>query len=819
MAKIKAIVFFIVSLFLLGCNGSNSNEDSKKDEFYFSVKNSFHHIVLSTDKSKHIDLSENINMQGKGSVSIKKVNILSGACAAPIIEGTSLVITDNKSNLCKVSVEYLSNNNVQKSSDVTYIISSGEKGDILPILNLDKTLEQTSDPFVIDLKASLGSDYPFEYYLVNSFVLGNGQVESDVTNNTLSFSTNQVGSTRIYYSLASDNPDNKPVFGYINANITSDKIIPPKANNITFNRDVVAGEIVTVNLNELTAINEGTVPLSEVQVTDVYMLDTYNAALVEIENQNDLRNVEFTFQSQYQGKYYVSYYISDHLGNSDIGIVEINVKPAYDLIFLPEVGIFTAPLTVYDILDTGYEITDDEHKHTENGKNGPSGLEIALFSQVDAQRYCSDIGMVLATALQLEKLDSSALGTTIFSKYNWPQSNLFWGFENNGAYNFKKHKWVDEAPVDNGYFTCVLQLDNEEVTIHSKDKLFVGQSDDAYLTTKLVTGKEIVIPDEYVKYSVEHKDILDIDIDKGDISALAFGTTNITGTLIDSSISDSKKVDVVEYPIIEMKVKAYIQVGETTPVTFEISYDGGKSWQSLPKEIVVQNITMEPDNLATISDDGVNKFNLTGDYVGDVVLTAHTNHPEIDKYIDPKTVIITSSDVCLQFGYFDDIHGYKYCIVYDVDEFMRIPGLEELIADDRGIINNNPYVYPENQNKFCRLIGADEYLIPKNYGVSRFIGNWIPGWTDENALTARLVKERYENHETKPGRRMQWHAHWSLNINKSYWEGWIDTMVKSDIVAPTCLYKDQHINPSASAKKRFIKYSTMIRNVILVDNK
>ncbi|WP_297478261.1 hypothetical protein [uncultured Photobacterium sp.] len=809
MKKIRTIAFVIVSSLLFGCNGSDGGEGTIQDDFYYNVENSFHHTILSNDKSKHIDLSDNIHMQGNGSVSIKNVSILSGDCSVPIIDDLSLVVTDNKSNLCTVNVEYLSDNNIQKFSDVTYIVSAGEQGDILPILNLDKSLEQSNTPFVIDLKSSLGSDYPFDYHLVSSSVVGNGQVDNDTTNDTLSFSTDIIGSTRIYYSLASENPENKPVYGYINTNITSDDVIPPQANDIALVKDVVAGESITVNLNDLDAIKEGTVPLSEVQVTDVYMLDTYNAASVKIDNQDDLRNVEFSFQSQYQGKYYVSDYISDHLGNSDIGIVEINVKPAYDLIFLPNVGIFTAPLTAYDVLDTKYERVDPSYIYTENGSNGPNGLDIALFSQADANQYCSDIGMTLATRFQLEQLDKSVSESTLFGRYNWPQSHLFWGLENNGAFDFQTHEWIEEKPATTGYFTCVMQVESDQVTIHSKDKLYVGQKDDAYLTTKLNSGEEIVIPDEYVNYSVDNDNILSIDVNNGDITALKFGLTNITGTLIDSSVSDSKQVEVIEQPKIEMKVKAYVMVGETTPVTFEISYDGGKSWQPLPEEIIVQSISMEPTDLATISNDGVNQFKLTGDKVGDVLLTAHTNHPEIDKYIEPRTVLITDSDVCFQYAYFDRVHDSKYCLVYNVDEFIRIPGLKELIADDRGIINNNPYVYPNDQNKFCRLIGADEYLIPKDYGISRYIGGWISGWTDENSLTSRLVKERFEGHEAKPGRRM----YYRITI-PGHWKGWYT--YKNDVVAPTCMYTDIHVNPSKSTKKRFENYKQMVRNVVLI---
>ncbi len=816
MKKIRTIAFVIVSSLLFGCNGSDGGEGTIKDEFYFNVENSFHHVILSNDKSKHIDLSSNIHKQGSGSVSIKDVTVLSGDCSAPIIDDLSLAITDNKSNLCKINVEYVSDNNIQKSSNVTYIVSAGEQGDILPILNLDKSIEQANAPFVIDLKSSLGSDYPFDYHLVSSSVVGNGLVDNDITNDTLSFSTEIVGSARVYYSLESNNPENKPVYGYINVNISSDDIIPPQANDIALAKDVVAGETVTVNLNDLDAIKEGSVPLSEVQLTDVYMLDTYNAASVKIDNQDDLRNVEFSFQSQYQGKYYVSDYISDHLGNRDIGIVEINVKPAYDLIFLPDVGIFTAPLTAYDVLDTGYERLDPSHIYTEDGSNGPNGLDIALFSQTDAQQYCSDIGMTLATGIQLEQLDRSASGSTLFDKYNWPQSHTFWGLENKGAFDFKTHKWIEDTSTTTGYFTCVMQVESDQVTIHSKDKLYVGQNDEAYLTTKLDSGEEIVIPDEYVNYSVDNDNILNIDVNNGDITALKSGLTNIAGTLIDSSVSDSKQVEVIDYPIIEMKVKAYIIVGETTPVTFEISYDGGKSWQSLPEDIIVQSISIEPADLATIIDDGVNQFKLTGEHVGDVVLTAHTNHPEIDKYIKPRTVIITSSDVCFQYAYFENIHNYKYCIVFDSDELKRVPGVKELIADERGLINNNPYFHPEDQNKVCRLIGGDEYLVPQNYGVSRFVGNWVEGWTDENAFTARLVKERYENHETKPGRRFEWHGHWTWDLNKSWWKGWIDGIKKSELVAPTCMYKDIHVNPSESTKKRFENYKKMVRNVVLV---
>ncbi|EPT9249405.1 hypothetical protein ACVTNF_001568 [Photobacterium damselae] len=815
MEKIKTIVFVIVSSLLFGCNGSDGREGNIKDDFYFNVENSFHHVILSNNKSKHIDLSDNIHKQGSGSVSIRNVTILSGDCSAPIIDDLSLVITDNKSNLCKVNVEYVSDNNIQKSSNVTYILSSGEQGDILPILNLDKSIEQANAPFVIDLKSSLGSDYPFDYHLVSSSIVGNGQVDNDITNDTLSFSTDMIGSDRIYYSLESENPENKPVYGYINVNIFSNDIIPPQANDIALAKDIVAGETITVNLNDLGAIKEGSVPLSEVQLTDVYMLDTYNATSVKIDNQDDLRNVEFSFQSQYQGKYYVSDYISDHLGNSDIGIVEINVKPAYDLIFLPDVGIFTAPLTAYDVLDTRYERPDPSHIYTEDGSNGPNGLDIALFSQTDAQQYCSDIGMTLATGIQLEQLDRSASGSTLFDKYNWPQSHIFWGLENKGAFDFKTHQWIEETSTTTGYFTCVMQVESDQVTIHSKDKLYVGQNDDAYLTTKLDSGEEIVIPDEYVNYSVGNDNILNIDVNNGDITALKSGLTNITGTLIDSPVSDSKQVEVIDYPIIEMRVRPFVSVEETIPVTFEISYNSGKSWQPLPEDIVVQSVSMEPEGPAVITKDGSNQFNLTGVQEGLVTLTAHTNHSEIDQYIKPHDVKVFAKnvDVCLQFAYFDRIHGRKFCLAYDEGRFFEVPGLEDLILSRRLFANNNPRVLYTDQKEYCRLIGGNEYLIPHDYGKAYPLDGWIFGLSDENIYIHRVVKENYEEGQDKPGRKMEWSG-----IGPWHWEGWRwgGAGIPSEKIAPTCMYEDIHVNPSESTKKRFENYKQMVRNVVLI---
>ncbi|WP_207105081.1 hypothetical protein, partial [Photobacterium damselae] len=99
-------------------------------------------------------------------------------------------------------------------------------------------------------------------------------------------------------------------------------------------------------------------------------------------------------------------------------------------------------------------------------------------------------------------------------------------------------------------------------------------------------------------------------------------------------------------------------------------------------------------------------------------------------------------------------------------------------------------------------------------------GNYegIPqGWTSENALTARLVKELYESHDEIPGRRFEWHGNiWTWKLDDSWWEGWIRGIEKSDIIAPTCMYKDIYVNPSESTKKRFKNYKQMVRNVVLV---
>ncbi len=809
-------IYLLLLLVIAGCNGSGEpNIDEDSTQFYSS--DVFEHFTAFDDK--RINLKDIIHKQGNQDVKVMEING-SEKCIKPQVIGDNLVIYGSE-NLCVFKL-LLASENKRETSEVAYVISN--ESEILPVINADVPSEKINQNIKIELNEILDSYTKRHYTLSDNVYIpkefrNNYQV--DVDKNIISFIANKSGVFRIYYQLNNNDDYKSKLFGYININISNIK--SPIAHNVKFKRKVKAGESITLDISndeifDHNPVESVSIPKENIQLTDVYIMDKYASTKIEIFNKSDLNNKKFNFKSQYQGVFFVSYYISDHFGGSDVGIIEITVEPAYDSIFVPNVGIFSPPITYYDALGTKYSRMTEE-SFQEDGSEGPIGLSIGIFKRSLADDYCKSIGFNLATGIQLSELEKFSKEKNIFKSFNWPTSHPYLAVENRTVYDFsalsKFHGLDTDSDVNEGYFSCVKQIDTDSLHINSKDKILVGSTDKAYMSI-IIDGKELIIPDEFILYETDDPSIIDINKDNGEINALlAGGPIFISGIIIGTEYSDSKTIDVIEQPVIKINAEPAVMITKSIPISFDISYDGEKTWAPLPKDIIITNVISQPDNLADITKDGDNSFSLTGKEIGTVTLSAYTDDIELEKTIKERDVEVIDKPYCNQFGYFDvksshDLYNKKFCLSYG-QGIEKLPGMDAIIkywgfydAKDKKhpekAGQTNPYIDRNDYDLFCQIINGESYILETNYPkiypmkLNGYDKAWNDAFSEDSVYTQRLFREKSWGKWKEVLASMATvvpmfggEQYYQKTWNTQSWTS-PDIKPKDDYISPVCLY-------------------------------
>ncbi|WP_261885592.1 Ig-like domain-containing protein [Vibrio pomeroyi] len=366
-------------------------------------------------------------------------------------------------------------------------VSVSETADNNTLPNLSETTDIDS-AVTIDLSEELNSELDTSIYIVSEEVtlLGAGSVEVDSLNNTITYTPNDIGVTRIMYSM-SDGSSTK--LGNIDVAVSDTGNTPPIANDFIREGKLAKDMSVEIDLTDYVSDAE-----------DSVILDTVRAYNAEAEITSTTEHT-FTFQSSEPGPHEVAYTVTDGRGGYAVGQVYIEVEPDFSLvqgwedITLSDQVIgsnitFSAPMSkaMADYVNADYLSIREE-----DGKYGPKGALVVQMNWTQAKSYCATRG----GRLPLERELHSLFGVNPFPNENWPTHTPYWSANRTSATDGTQISLVDglSNTMDMnglGYVSCVYF--DENVKDFSIKEINSDDYDDPRNTTRYISAV-LVDPD------------------------------------------------------------------------------------------------------------------------------------------------------------------------------------------------------------------------------------------------------------------------------------------------------------------------------------
>ncbi|HAS8175048.1 TPA: hypothetical protein I7671_04295 [Vibrio vulnificus] len=354
---------------------------------------------------------------------VTKIEVLNAVedCKVIGVKGMEVEVSSDSVGEClfQYTVEPVDDEKYIGNDTAISRVSFSKTADDNRLPNISKTTNiETS--LSIDLEEELMDEVDFSLFSLSNEVyidIGSGIATADTTNNTINYSPDSVGASRVLYSV-SDGTTTK--LGEINVAVSDSENTPPYAMNYQYDGMLAKGMVATIDLTDFVS-----------DVEDAVILDSVSAynAEVFITSANEHT---FTFKSSEPGSHQVAYTITDGRGGFDVAQVEIVVEPDFSLVQeWDDIAVFdstisadltfTAPLSkvMADYTNTSYSQTV-----VQDGLTGPSGAEIVTMNLEQAQNYCAARGGRLPIRREWEVLLSS--NGNLFQSHNWPGSNNLW---------------------------------------------------------------------------------------------------------------------------------------------------------------------------------------------------------------------------------------------------------------------------------------------------------------------------------------------------------------------------------------------------------
>ena len=335
----------------------------------------------------------------------------------------------------------------------------------------------------IDLSEELNSELDTSIYIVLEEVtlLGAGSVEVDSLNNTITYTPNDIGVTRIMYSM-SDGSSTK--LGNIDVAVSDTGNTPPIANDYIREGKLAKDMSVEIDLTDYVSDAEDSVILDSVRA---YNSETEITSVTEH---------KFTFQSSEPGPHEVAYTVTDGRGGYAVGQVYIEVEAdftliqdweditAFDNVINGDVT-FTAPMSK---AMADYVNEDYVNVNVEDGSQGPKHVPVVQMNWEQAKSYCEHRGGRLPLTRELETLISEQP----FPNHNWPTSTPYWTVDKTSSAEASLVSLSDASTSTNdtsvgiGYATCVYLKD--DVQDFSVSDVVSNDLGDTRRTTRLVSA-------------------------------------------------------------------------------------------------------------------------------------------------------------------------------------------------------------------------------------------------------------------------------------------------------------------------------------------
>ncbi len=405
------ILSSIVLLLLAGCK---SEQPQMSDDIMPPLAGDAFEVLLKEGTQTTVSL-KNIVIDPQGlPVTLESVVPIDQKCDTPTsIDQRALTFTvDNiEPELCSYRYS-VKNHPAQASSSKTseassYVLKGVSDGSQLPPLS---ETTQVSTPITISIT-------PIEGYTLDNdvVVLGDGRAVVDSIANTITYTPDAQGVTRLLYTM-SNGERTDMLAGTVDIAVSDEGNTAPNALPVELATQPDGSGYYNIN-QPYTIDLSRYVSDADGDAVQLVQVKAWNAN-VALSAPDDPTNLSLTFQTDKPGEHYVTYVVSDHRGGyavEQIYIVTYDLSSVATWEYIQKgTKIFSAPLTQSEALVAGVSFSD-----TYVDTNGST---IATFTFGQAEKLCESKGR-LPTPTQLKELVSFEGGP---EKKGWPVDLAYW---------------------------------------------------------------------------------------------------------------------------------------------------------------------------------------------------------------------------------------------------------------------------------------------------------------------------------------------------------------------------------------------------------
>lgn len=440
----RKLILSSILLLLNGCGGDDGASQTSNSIMAPLASDAFE-VILKEEGKTTVSLKDAvIDPQGLP-LTLESVVATGQNCDAPMSINTqelTFTVGNTEPELCfyRYSVKnHPTQTSLAKVSEAnSYVLKSTSAGGMLPPLS---ETTQVGTPVVVSISPVTG--YTLDDDVV---VLGDGGVGTDSAANTITYTPNAQGVTRLIYTMISDD-DADMMTGTIDIAVSDVGNTAPSVAPVEFLVQPENGNYYDVNQSYPISL-VGKVSDADGDDVQLIQVEAWNAN-VDLTAHDSETNLTFTFQTSQPGTHYVTYMVSDHRGGYGVEQVRIEV---YDLSKVATwydiqkgAKLFSAPLTQSEALVGEVSFTSS-HVDT-------NGATVATFDFEQAKTFCKDKGQ-LPTANDLIKLVLDEGGVT---KEKWPTDINYWAIDDDDNSVLINLIYGAEGPEVKGgaYVTCL----------------------------------------------------------------------------------------------------------------------------------------------------------------------------------------------------------------------------------------------------------------------------------------------------------------------------------------------------------------------------
>lgn len=441
----RFIVFFIVLVYLAGCNSDGSNNDgstsgnnNKPVKISINAQDS---LQFAPENSKfNADISKKVKSENKESLIISSLEHINGDCELVATQKLTFDVITHGADVCRYRYEVQSESDKYEgnASGIVQIVSKAEPniGDFLAPVS-----KTTNESITIDFNKSdlhIESGYELDVtsiFLTGDTISGDYGLISDSSSNGFKYtSPDSQGVIRIFYT-AIDSVNNIAKPGAVYIAVGQNTNTKPNAFYQTLpNKAIIDGSSV-IDISGYVNDDDG----------DDLQLVYVSAILGGADIVSDL---ELEYTPAMSGDEYITYVVSDHNGGYGISTIRFKVNTYKSIIDAGQLLIFEPPFTFSDL----NRFDSFSGTAIEIGTQGING-EYPVFTKELATAYCITHSARLPKLAELQTMRNTVLNNKpVFeTDYRWHSSSRFILSDGKALSLSDGSLGTDST----GYFSCV----------------------------------------------------------------------------------------------------------------------------------------------------------------------------------------------------------------------------------------------------------------------------------------------------------------------------------------------------------------------------